>query len=455
MNSSDFTEIDLSPQQQYVLRTVEERGVRLVRLWFTDVLGQHKSVAISPAELENIFAEGLQFDGSAIDGFSRVQESDVLARPDAGSFELLPWARDDEPSALMFCDIVNLDGTPFVGDPRQVLRRNLDAAKERGFEFYCAPEVEFFYFKGSAASGAIPEPIDSASYFDLSTEDVSSDLRKRTIHMLEALSIPVEYSFHEDAPSQHEIDLQYTDALNCSDNLMTLRLVVKKIAMERDIYASFMPKPLDGVQGSGMHTHMSLFEHGVNAFADPGDPHGLSKTAKHFIAGLLVHAREITAITNQLINSYRRINDGFEAPQHLSWARNNRSALIRVPVHKTGKESATRIEYRAIDPACNPYLAYSVLLAAGMKGITEGYDLPAEATGNLFELTAAERKAADIQLLPRSMAEALDEMEKSELVCEALGEHIFEWFLRNRRAEWNDFQRQVTPFERQKYLPTW
>ncbi|MEE9415334.1 MAG: type I glutamate--ammonia ligase [Acidimicrobiales bacterium] len=445
----------LNKQQAYVLRTVEERGVRLVRLWFTDVLGQHKSVAISPAELEDVFNEGLQFDGSAIDGFSRVQESDVLARPDASSFELLPWAKDDEPSALIFCDIERLDGTAFEGDPRQVLRRNLKAAHEQGYEFYCAPEVEFFYFENGDPTQGQPKPIDQASYFDLTTADVSSDLRKKTLHMLEALSIPVEYSFHEDSPSQHEIDLQYTDALNCSDNIMTLRLVVKKIAMERGIYATFMPKPLNGVQGSGMHTHMSLFEHGVNAFADPSDQHGLSKTAKSFIAGLLTHAREITAVTNQLINSYRRINDGFEAPQYLTWARNNRSALVRVPIHKTGKESATRVEYRAIDPACNPYLAFSVLLAAGLKGVREGYELVPEAKGNLFELTVDERRESGISRLPQSMVEALDEMEKSELVCDALGEHIFEWFIRNRRAEWQEFQRQVTPFEYERYLPTW
>lgn len=451
-NNSDD---QLQRQQHYVLRTIEERGVRLIRLWFTNVLGQHKSVAISPAEMENIFAEGLQFDGSSIDGFSRVQESDVLARPDATSFELLPWARDDEPSALMFCNIENLDGTPFAGDPRQVLRRNLSAARERGFEFFCAPEVEFFYFDESVREGGKPVPLDRASYFDLTTEDVSSNLRKTTLHMLEALSIPVEYSFHEDGPSQHEIDLQYTDALNCADNIMTLRLVVKKVALEQGIHATFMPKPLDGVPGSGMHTHLSLFEHGANAFADAGDPHGLSKTGKSFIAGLLVHGREITAITNQLINSYRRINDGFEAPQYLTWARNNRSALVRVPIHKTGKESATRVEYRAIDPSCNPYLAFSVLLAAGMRGVTEGYELPDEAQGNLFELSADQRRSMGVDSLPRSMAEALDEMEKSDLVRDAVGDHIFEWFLRNRRAEWNEFHRQVTPFELERYLPSW
>ena len=435
-------------QIEYVLRTVEERGVRLIRLWFTDVLGQLKSIAISPAELENVFEEGLQFDGSAIDGFSRVQEADVLARPDPSSFELLPWAKSDEPSGLMFCDISALDDTPFAGDPRQVLRRNLGRARDRGYTFYCGPEVEFFYF-ASADPAVTPQPLDRASYFDLTTADVASDLRKTTINMLEAMSIPVEYSFHEDSPGQHEIDLQYSEALNMADNVVTMRLVVRKIALDRGVHASFMPKPLNGVQGSGMHTHLSLFEGDVNAFSDPDDELGLSKVGRCFIAGLLTHAREITAVTNQLINSYKRLNEGHEAPQYVSWARNNRSALVRVPIHKSGKAESARVEYRAVDAACNPYLAYSVILAAGLRGIDEGYELPAEASGNLYE------EAGGYTRLPTSLAEALDEMERSDLVREALGEHIFEWFLRNRRAEWAEFQQQVTPFELDRYFASW
>jgi glutamine synthetase len=441
-------------QQEYVLRTVEERGVRLVRLWFTDVLGQLKSIAIAPAELETVFDEGLQFDGSSIDGFSRVQESDVLARPDPGSFELLPWARDDEPTGLMFCDIENLDGSPFQGDPRQVLRRNLDTARGKGFTFFTAPEVEFFYFASGDPSRE-PEPLDRASYFDLTTADVASDLRRRTLHMLEALGIPVEYSFHEDSPSQHEIDLQYSEALSMADNIMTLRLVVRKVALEGSVYATFMPKPLNGVQGSGMHTHLSLFEGETNAFHDASDPYGLSKVGRAFIAGLLVHAREITAVTNQLINSYKRLNEGYEAPQYVSWARNNQSALVRVPIPKRGKTQSTRIEYRAIDSACNPYLAYSLLLAAGLKGIDEGYELPKEAATNLFELTPAQREALGARPLPESLDEALSEMERSDLVRDALGDHIFEWFLRNKRSEWFDYKAQVTQFELDRYLPTW
>ena len=441
-------------QQDYVLRTVEERGVRLIRLWFTDVLGQLKSVAITPAELENGFEEGMWFDGSAIDGFSRVQESDVLARPDPNTFELLPWAEDDENSARMFCDIENLDGTPFEGDPRQVLKRNLDRAHERGFSFFCAPEMEFFYFADGDPT-KIPVPLDTGSYFDLTTADVASDLRKRTIHMLEGMGIPIEYSFHEDSPSQHEIDLRYTDALTMADNVMTFRLVVREIALERGVYATFMPKPLQGVQGSGMHTHLSLFEGDKNAFHDPDDEYRLSKVGRSSIAGLLTHAREITAVTNQLVNSYKRLIPGSEAPVHVSWARNNRSALVRVPLAKAGKESSTRIEYRSPDPACNPYLAYSVMLAAGLKGLEEGYELGPEAAANIFELTEEERAAEGITALPQSLAEALDEMERSELVAEALGEHIFEWFLRNKRSEWADYKAQVTPFELARYLPSW
>jgi glutamine synthetase len=438
-------------QQEYVLRTVEERGVRLIRLWFTDVLGTLKSFAIPPSELENAFAEGMMFDGSAIDGFSRVQESDVLAIPDPNSFELLPWV-DEDAAARMFCDIANLDGSPFEGDPRQVLKRNLDRAREKGFSFYVAPEMEFFTFADGDPS-AKPKTLDSASYFDLTTADVASDVRKRTIHTLEAMGIPVEYSFHEDAPSQHEIDLRYTDALTMADNVMTFRLVVKEIALEAGLYATFMPKPIAGVQGSGMHTHFSLFEGDSNAFADPGDEHGLSKVAKGFIAGVLRHAREITAVTNQWVNSYKRLVIGYEAPVYVSWARNNRSVVVNVPRVKRGKPESTRMEYRAPDPACNPYLAFASVLSAGLRGIEEGYDLPAEIAANLYELTPEERLAEGIESLPGSLSDALDALGRSEMMAEALGEHVFEWFIRNKRAEWLEYKTQVTQFELDRYLP--
>jgi len=437
-------------QQDYVLRSVEERGVRLVRLWFTDVLGNLKSFAIIPAELENAFEEGMTFDGSSIDGFSRVQESDVLARPDPSTFELLPWGDPDAPSARMFCDIVNLDGSPFEGDPRQVLKRNLDRAREKGFTFYVGPEMEYFYF--GASDPTRPVVLDSGSYFDLTTADVVGAIRQKTMHTLETMGIPVRYSFHEDSPSQHEIDLRHTDALTMADSVMTFRLVVREVASEHGMYATFMPKPLEGVQGSGMHTHMSLFEGETNAFHDPGDPYGLSKVAKGFIAGLLHHAPEITAVTNQTVNSYKRLIPGFEAPVYVSWARNNRSALVRVPLPKPGRGgSSTRLEYRAPDPACNPYLAFSVILAAGLRGVEEGYELPPEASANLFALTDEERSAEGYRQLPQSLMEALNAMSKSDLVAEALGEHIFEWFLRNKHSEWTTYKAQVTQFELDRY----
>jgi glutamine synthetase len=441
----------MEPQQAYVLRTVEERGVRLIRLWFTDVLGQLKSLAISPAELESAFEEGVQFDGSAIDGFSRVQESDVLAVPDAASFELLPWADADEPTGRIFCDIQNLDGTPFDGDPRQVLRRNLGLARDAGYTFFTAPEVEFFYFR----SAEEPIPLDNAGYFDLTTLDVGSNLRRRTLHMLEAMGIPVEYSFHEDSASQHEIDLRYTETLDMADNIMTMRLVVRKIALDAGIHATFMPKPLSDGQGSGMHTHMSLFTGDENAFHDADDELGLSVTARQFMAGVLRHAPELTAVTNQLVNSYKRMVAGYESPVYLSWAANNRSALVRVPIHKRGKPSSARIEYRALDSAANPYLAYSVLLAAGLKGIADNYELPPEAQDNMWTLDRNAARKAGLQRLPQDLHEALDRMEESDLVRDALGEHIFEWFLRNKRAEWADYQRYVTPFELDNYLRVW
>src|SRR6202158_2709783 len=373
-------------QLEYVLRTVEERGVRFVRLWFTDVLGFLKSVEITPAELEVALEEGMTFDGSTIEGYSRIQESDMLAKPDPNTFELLPGGDIDAPVARMFCDVQVFSGDPFAGDPRYVLKRNLERAREKGFTFFTAPEMEFFYFKSSER----PEPLDDAGFFDLTTHDMVSELRKQTILMLEAMGIPVEYSFHEHGPSQHEIDLPYTDALSMADNVMTFRLVVKEIAQDLGVYATFMPKPIAGAFGSGMHSHLSLFEGDVNAFHDPGDEYGLSKVGKHFIAGLLHHAREMTAITNQWVNSYKRLVVGYEAPVYLCWARNNRSALVRVPLPKKGKESSTRVEFRSPDPACNPYLAFSVMLAAGLKGIEEGYDLPPEATNNIYELSAGE-----------------------------------------------------------------
>jgi glutamine synthetase len=409
----------MQDQQDYVLHQAEERKVRLIRLWFTDVLGQLKSFAISPAELEDALAEGMTFDGSSIDGFSRVQESDVLAMPDPTTFELLPWADPKAPEARIFCDIRNIDGTPFGGDPRQVLRRNLERARKAGFAFYVAPEMEFFYF--SPDDGGAPRPLDEGSYFDLTTNDIAGSLRKKTISMLETMSIPVEYSFHEDSPSQHEIDLRHTDALTMADSVMTMRVVVREAAAEQGLYATFMPKPLEGVQGSGMHTHVSLFRGEENAFYDDRDAYGLSDMAKGFIAGLLRHAPEITAVTNQTVNSYKRLIPGFEAPVYMSWARNNRSALVRVPIVRQ-RAMATRIEYRSPDPACNPYLAFSVILAAGLAGVERGYELPDEVPTNLFELSDDELAKQHIDQLPQSLDSALKTMESSELGWRRIGE---------------------------------
>ncbi len=441
----------LEQQKEYVLRTVEERGVRLVRLWFTDVLGNLKSFAISPAELENALEDGMTFDGSSIDGFSRIQESDVLAIPDPNTFEVMPWIEGNAAEARVFCDIFNLDETPFSGDPRNVLRRQLDALHKQGFTFYVAPDIEFFYF-ATPQPNTPPVPLDEGGFFDLTASDIASSLRKETIRTLETMGIPVEYSFHEDSPSQHEIDLRHTDALTMADSIMTFRLVVKEIAAAHGVHATFMPKPLEGLQGSGMHMHFSLFRGEDNAFYDPKDPYFLSPVAKQFMAGLLRHASEITAITNQTVNSYKRLVPGFEAPVHISWARNNRSGLIRVPIPKKGNPMATRIEYRSPDPVCNPYLAFSVLLAAGMKGIEEGYELPEEADANLFEMDDLALSKYGIAQLPQSLNDALVAMENSELVAEALGEHIFEWFLRNKRSEWRAYKTHVSQFELDRYL---
>ncbi|MHB1710820.1 MAG: glutamine synthetase family protein [Acidimicrobiales bacterium] len=461
-------------QKEYVLKTVEERGIRFVQLWFTDVLGTPKTFSITPAELETALDEGMTFDGSAIDGFSRVQESDVLARPDIKTFQLLPWhgrgqppqhggsgssprvsggaVVSEAPVARVFCDIFNLDSTPFQGCPRHVLRRTLERAHESGFTFFAAPEIEYFYFAGADPSRT-PQGLDRGSYFELTATDKTSDLRQRTVLTLEEMGIPVEHAQHEDAPSQHEIDLRYTDAMTMADTVMTVRLVAKELARQQGVHASFMPKPLEGVQGSGMHTHLSLFAGEVNAFVDAKRPYGLSEVAEGFIAGLLRHAGEITAVTNQWVNSYKRLVTGYEAPTHVSWARNNRSALVRVPVLKPGKSESTRVEFRSPDSACNPYLAFAVMLAAGLQGIEHGYPLPDETGANLFDLTIDELHAMGITHLPGSLNEALGLMESSELLAETLGAHVFEWFIRNKRAEWAEFTAHVTQFELDHYLP--
>ena len=448
-------DMGMDRQTEFVLRTIEERDIRFVRLWFTDVLGMLKSVSVAPAELESAFAEGIGFDGSAIEGFARVHESDMLARPDAATFTVLPARVGDSGQgvARMFCDILMPDGTASYADPRHVLKRALGKAAEMGFTFYTHPEIEFFLFKGEYEQGKQPIPIDEVGYFDHAPNGAGQDFRRLAITRLEAMGISVEYSHHEGAPGQQEIDLRYADALTTADNIMTFRLVMKEVALEQGAYASFMPKPFSQHPGSGMHTHVSLFEGDRNAFYDPSAQYHLSKTGRSFIAGLLKHAPEITAVTNQWVNSYKRLQGGGEAPAYVCWGHNNRSALIRVPMYKPNKGASTRIEFRSLDAACNPYLAYAVLLAAGLKGIEEGYELPAGAEDDVWALTDAERHVLGIDPLPTSLHQAITVMENSELVADTLGEHVFDFFLRNKKREWEDYRSQVTAFELERYLP--
>ncbi|CAB4740750.1 unannotated protein [freshwater metagenome] len=443
----------MDKQAEFVLRTIEERDIRFVRLWFTDVLGTLKSVAIAPAELEGAFAEGIGFDGSAIEGFARVAESDMLAKPDPATFALLPWRSDGPGVARMFCDILTPDGAASYADPRYVLKRTLTKAANLGFNFYTHPEVEFYLFKESPVAGQAPIPVDQYGYFDNAPNGVGHDFRRQAITMLEAMGISVEYSHHEGGPGQQEIDLRYADALTTADNLMTFRLVMQEVALEQGLFASFMPKPFRDHPGSGMHTHLSLFEGDRNAFFEAGAEYQLSKVARSFIAGLLAHAPEITAVTNQWVNSYKRLAGGAEAPSWICWGHNNRSALIRVPMYKPAKGNSTRIEFRSMDSACNPYLALALLLAAGLKGIEEGYELPDGAEDDVWGLSESERKAMGMKPLPSSLDQAIEIMERSELVAETLGEHVFDFFLRNKRAEWEDFRRQVTQWELDRYLP--
>jgi len=442
----------MDKQQEFVLRTTEERDIRFIRLWFTDVLGYLKSVAVAPAELEAAFAEGIGFDGSAIEGFARVSESDMLVKPDPTSFTVLPW-RGEPGVARMFCDILMPDGAPSFADPRYVLKRALGRAADMGFTFYTHPEIEFFLFDELPPAGQRPVPIDNGGYFDHTPTSVGQNFRRDAITMLEAMGISVEFSHHEGAPGQQEIDLRYADALSTADNLMTFRTVVKEVALSQGLFASFMPKPLAEHPGSGMHTHLSLFEGDRNAFFEPGADYQLSKVGRSFIAGLLRHAAEITAVTNQWVNSYKRLYGGGEAPAYVCWGHNNRSAMVRVPMYKPQKGQSTRIEVRTLDPACNPYLAFAVLLAAGLKGVEEGYELPAGAEDDVWSLTEGERRAMGIDPLPQNLAEAIAVMEQSELVAETLGEQVFDFFLRNKRAEWQDYRNQVTAFELERYLP--
>ncbi|MCL6645151.1 MAG: glutamine synthetase family protein [Dehalococcoidia bacterium] len=434
---------------EYVLSACREHDVKFIRLWFTDIVGTLKSFAITVEELEKALEEGMGFDGSSIEGFARIDESDMVARPDPETFQLVPWRPREASVARMFCDITYPGGEPFEGDPRYVLKRQLKRAADLGYTFYVGPELEYFYFRGPTE----PTFLDQGGYFDETPLDVATDYRKRTVQYLEAMGIPVEYVHHEVAPSQHEIDLRYTDALTMADDVMAYRLTVKEVAQEFGIYATFMPKPVAGVNGSGMHTHMSLFEGDRNAFFDATDEYHLSKTAKTFVAGLLEHAPDLTLVTNQWVNSYKRLVPGYEAPVYVCWARRNRSALVRVPQYKPGKEEATRIEYLSPDAACNPYLAFAVMLAAGLDGVKRELELPPEASNNIYEMSDADRRAAGIRSLPEDLHDAIILAERSDLVRRALGDHVHEYLIRNKRAEWDAFKAEVTPFELRRYLP--
>ncbi len=436
--------------KEYVLKMAKEHDVKFIRMWFSDILGMLKSFAITVEELEGALKEGMGFDGSSIEGFARIDESDMVAMPDPDTFQLLPWRpREHHAVARMFCDILRPGGEPFEGDPRYVLKRNLKRAADKGYTYYVGPELEYFYFKDSKGT----ECLDAGGYFDMTPLDAATDLRRETVLTLEEMGIGVEYSHHEVATSQHEIDMRYTDALTMADSVMTYRLVVKQIALSHDVYATFMPKPVFGINGSGMHVHQSLFQGDSNAFFDPNDKYFLSKTAKSFIAGLLKHAPEITAVTSQWVNSYKRLVPGYEAPVYLSWARRNRADLIRVPEYKPGQEKATRIEFRSPDPACNPYLSFAVMLAAGLEGIEKGLQPPEPVEENVYEMTEEERKKRGVGTLPASLWEAVQLTEKSELVRKALGDHVFEAFIQNKKIEWDQYRTQVTDYELRRYLP--
>jgi glutamine synthetase len=429
---------------------VDEHGIRFIRFWFTDILGQLKSFAVNKEELDDAFEGGMGFDGSSITGFNAIEESDMIAMPDAATFKILPWRPEEESGVgRVFCDIVTPDREPYEGDPRHVLRRALQRANEMGFDaFNVGPELEFFLFRDDRGT----EVLDRGGYFDLTTLDAGSDVRRDIVLALDRLGIHVEYTHHEVGPSQHEIDMRYSDALKMADDCMTYRITVKEYAMKYGWHATFMPKPIFGENGSGMHTHQSLFKGDHNAFYDADDQYFLSETAKCFIAGQLKHAREISSIFAQWVNSYKRLVPGYEAPVYCAWSRRNRSALVRVPLYHPGKEQATRMELRCPDPACNPYLTFAALLMAGLEGIEKGYELPEPMEKNLYHLSPDERKRLGIEQLPETLGEAIELTAESELMLRTLGEHMFNRYVEIKRQEWEEYRVQVTQWELDRYL---
>lgn len=442
----------MNPQQDFVLKTIENRDVHFIRCWFTDVLGNMKSFAVVPGELENAFAGGMGFDGSSIRGFSATQDSDILAFPEPGTFQVLPWRPESNAVARMFCDIRKPDGAPFEADPRHILKRAIQKASDAGYSLNVGCEMEYFYFKDSSGT----EPLDFGTSFDLTSLDYASDLRRDTVLTLEKMGIPVEYSHHECGPSQHEIDLRYSDALSMADSVMTYKLVVKEIAMKHGVYASFMPKPMEGVPGNGMHVHLSLFdEDGSNAFFDESDEsgYGLSSTAKHFIAGILAHAKELCLVTNQYVNSYKRLCGGMNAPSTIAWARHNRSTMVRIPGYRPNSADACRVELRNPDPACNPYLALSAMLAAGLDGIEKEMELCApQEDHDFFKMSPEQIAALGIETLPRTLGEAVEAFAASSLMREVLGAHVHEYLVETKRKDWLSYQQVVTPWELDRNL---
>ncbi|HJI80787.1 MAG TPA: glutamine synthetase family protein [Eggerthellaceae bacterium] len=441
-----------SPDQDFVLKTIKSRDVHFVRFWFCDVLGYMKSFAVIPSELENAFEEGMGFDASCVRGFAHTSESDMLAYPEASTFQILPWRPERNAVARMFCSIKTPEGEYFDGDSRYVLKRQVAKAAKLGYVLNVGPELEYFYFKDSTGT----ETLDQGGYFDLTSLDMASDLRRDTILTLEKMGIPVEYSHHESGPSQQEIDLRFADALTMADNVMTYKLVVKEIASKYGVYASFMPKPLTDAPGSGMHIHQSLFDSkGNNAFFDKDDPDGfnLSELAKHYIAGLLKYAPEYCLLTNPCVNSYKRLVPGGEAPVHITWARNNRSALVRIPGYKPHKEEACRVELRCPDPSANPYLAFSAVLAAGLKGIEEKLTLQDSIEDRDWSnLSRQELHAQGIETLPDTLGEAVERFAESDLMKEVLGDHIHSFLVDAKRKDWNEYLRQVSDWELNRYL---
>ncbi len=439
----------MTKTKEDILRMIDEAGVRYIRLCFTDILGKIKGMSITRSEIEQVLEEGQGFDGSSVEGFARIEESDLMAIPDPVTFRIIPWDIAGEKVATMFCDIQNPDGTPYDGDPRWILRKNLAKLADKGWTFYVGPEIEYFYFENSKTT----EPIDTAGYFDYGTVDVGTRVRKETVRALERMGIAVECSHHEVAPSQHEIDLKYQEALVMADFAQLYRFVVKEVAMDNELYATFMPKPIFGENGSGMHCHMSLFDKNRNLFFDSKGRYNLSKLGQHFTAGILRHIKEFTLVTNQWVNSYKRLVPGYEAPVYISWGRRNRSSMVRVPMYRVGKEQATRIELRSPDPAANPYLAFACMLAAGLDGIENSYELPDPVEENIFNMTKEAKSGLKIDTLPNSLENAINEFEQSAFIKEALGAHVFEKLIANKRIEWDQYRIHVSQLETDKYLP--